>query len=103
MDSVDLDLNEFLEKYVIFESMVVLQVLLKRGIIKDGFFFYVFFGLFDYDLFIFIWGLIVVVLFFVFDKSLDELIIQKVIVGFRYVQYMYICKYIFCYSDVYIF
>lgn len=82
--------------------MVVLQVLLKRGTTKDGFFLHVPSGSFDHDLFTLIWGPTVAALSFVFDKSSDESIIQKAIAGFRYVQYMYICKYTFCYSDVHI-
>lgn len=79
--------------------MVVLQVLLKRGTTKDGFFLHVPSGSFDHDLFTLIWGPTVAALSFVFDKSSDESIIQKAIAGFRYVQ-LYIHVYTFCYSHI---
>lgn len=64
----------------------VLQVLLKRGTTKDGFFLHVPSGSFDHDLFTLIWGPTVAALSFVFDKSSDESIIQKAIAGFRCVK-----------------
>ena len=52
-------------------------------------------GAFDRDLFSLVWGPTVAALSFVFDKSLDETIIQKAISGFRYVRW---CWYRFLWS-----
>ncbi|CAH1795724.1 unnamed protein product, partial [Owenia fusiformis] len=59
------------------------KVLLKRGATKEGIFLHVPTGAFDHDLFHLIWGPTVAALSFVFDKSLDDTIIQKAISGFR--------------------
>ena len=62
---------------------IYLQVLLKRGGTKEGFFTHCPTGIFDHDLFTLIWGPTVAALSFVFDKSSDEAIISKAISGFR--------------------
>ena len=59
------------------------KVLLRRGNSPEGQFTHVPTGVFDRDLFTIVWGPTVAALSFVFDKSLDETIIQKAISGFR--------------------
>ncbi|XP_074647787.1 Golgi-specific brefeldin A-resistance guanine nucleotide exchange factor 1-like isoform X2 [Tubulanus polymorphus] len=59
------------------------KVLLRRGTSKEGIFIHAPNGSFDHDLFTLIWGPTVAALSFVFDKSMDETIIQKAISGFR--------------------
>ena len=61
-----------------------MQVLLRRGLTKDGVFLHAPTGAFDSELFTLIWGPTVAALSFVFDKSTDESIIQKAVSGFRY-------------------
>ena len=64
--------------------MFLIQVLLRRGITKDGVFLHAPTGAYDSELFTLIWGPTVAALSFVFDKSTDESIIQKAVSGFRY-------------------
>ncbi|KAH0624366.1 hypothetical protein JD844_031764 [Phrynosoma platyrhinos] len=59
------------------------SVLLHRGATDEGIFLHVPPGSYDHDLFAMIWGPTVAALSYVFDKSLDETIIQKAISGFR--------------------
>ncbi len=59
------------------------RVLLKRGNSTEGSFIHAPCGTLDKDLFLLCWGPTVAALSFVFDKSLDETITQKVISGFR--------------------
>ena len=59
------------------------KILLRRGMSPEGQFIHVPTGAFDRDLFSLVWGPTVAALSFVFDKSLDETIIQKAISGFR--------------------
>lgn len=60
------------------------KILLRRGMSPEGVFIHVPTGTFDRDLFSLVWGPTVAALSFVFDKSLDETIIQKAISGFRW-------------------
>ncbi|XP_013395195.1 Golgi-specific brefeldin A-resistance guanine nucleotide exchange factor 1 isoform X4 [Lingula anatina] len=59
------------------------KLLLKRGGSKDTAFIHCPTGSFDHELFTLIWGPTVAALSFVFDKSMDESIIQKAVSGFR--------------------
>lgn len=59
------------------------NVLLNRGSSSEGIFLHVPPGSFDHDLFTMTWGPTIAALSYVFDKSLDETIIQKAISGFR--------------------
>ncbi|XP_054838203.1 Golgi-specific brefeldin A-resistance guanine nucleotide exchange factor 1 isoform X2 [Eublepharis macularius] len=59
------------------------SVLLHRGATDEGIFLHVPPGSYDHDLFAMIWGPTVAALSYVFDKSLDETIIQKALSGFR--------------------
>ncbi|XP_064640698.1 Golgi-specific brefeldin A-resistance guanine nucleotide exchange factor 1-like [Lineus longissimus] len=59
------------------------KVLLRRGTGREGLFSHAPTGSFDHDLFSLIWGPTVAALSFVFDKSLDDTIVQKAISGFR--------------------
>ena len=61
------------------------QVLLHRGSSKEGVFLHSPTGAFDHELFSLIWGQTVAALSFVFDKSVEETIIQKSVSGFRLV------------------
>ncbi|XP_044276109.1 Golgi-specific brefeldin A-resistance guanine nucleotide exchange factor 1 isoform X3 [Varanus komodoensis] len=61
----------------------VWSVLLHRGATEEGLFLHVPPGSYDHDLFAMTWGPTVAALSYVFDKSLDETIIQKAISGFR--------------------
>ncbi|KAJ7324448.1 hypothetical protein JRQ81_017468 [Phrynocephalus forsythii] len=61
----------------------VWSVLLHRGATDEGIFLHVPPGSYDHDLFAMTWGPTVAALSYVFDKSLDETIIQKAISGFR--------------------
>ncbi|XP_060625194.2 Golgi-specific brefeldin A-resistance guanine nucleotide exchange factor 1 isoform X1 [Anolis sagrei] len=61
----------------------VWSVLLHRGATDEGIFLHVPPGSYDHDLFAMTWGPTVAALSYVFDKSLDESIIQKAISGFR--------------------
>uniref|UniRef100_A0A8D0H5T6 Golgi-specific brefeldin A-resistance guanine nucleotide exchange factor 1 n=1 Tax=Sphenodon punctatus TaxID=8508 RepID=A0A8D0H5T6_SPHPU len=61
----------------------VWSVLLHRGATDEGIFLHVLPGNYDHDLFTMTWGPTIAALSYVFDKSLDEMIIQKAISGFR--------------------
>ena len=60
-----------------------LQVLLKRGSSSEGRFLHAATGSYDRDLFSLVWGPTVAALSFVFDKSVEDVIIQKATSGFR--------------------
>ncbi|XP_051473520.1 Golgi-specific brefeldin A-resistance guanine nucleotide exchange factor 1 isoform X3 [Apus apus] len=59
------------------------NVLLHRGVSDEGIFLHVPPGSYDHDLFTMTWGPTIAALSYVFDKSLEETIIQKAISGFR--------------------
>ena len=59
------------------------KVLLKRGSSPEGRFLHVATGAFDRDLFSLVWGPTAAALSFVFDKSAQEVIVQKATSGFR--------------------
>uniref|UniRef100_A0A8C3SDY4 Golgi-specific brefeldin A-resistance guanine nucleotide exchange factor 1 n=1 Tax=Chelydra serpentina TaxID=8475 RepID=A0A8C3SDY4_CHESE len=59
------------------------NVLLHRGATDEGIFLHLPPGSYDHDLFTMTWGPTIAALSYVFDKSLDETIIQKAISGFR--------------------
>ncbi|XP_066549516.1 Golgi-specific brefeldin A-resistance guanine nucleotide exchange factor 1 isoform X2 [Amia ocellicauda] len=59
------------------------SVLLHRGATPEGIFLHVPAGSYDNDLFTMTWGPTIAALSYVFDKSLDDTIIQKAIAGFR--------------------
>ncbi|NXC68659.1 GBF1 factor, partial [Anhinga anhinga] len=59
------------------------NVLLHRGATDEGIFLHVPPGSYDHDLFTMTWGPTIAALSYVFDKSLEETIIQKAIFGFR--------------------
>ncbi|NXU56223.1 GBF1 factor, partial [Turnix velox] len=59
------------------------NVLLHRGATDEGIFLHVPPGSYDHDLFTMMWGPTIAALSYVFDKSLEETIIQKAISGFR--------------------
>ncbi|XP_043993051.1 Golgi-specific brefeldin A-resistance guanine nucleotide exchange factor 1 isoform X2 [Gambusia affinis] len=61
----------------------VWSVLLHRGATTEGLFLHLPPGSYDHDLFTMTWGPTIAALSYVFDKSLDENIIQKAITGFR--------------------
>uniref|UniRef100_A0A8C7UJ56 Golgi-specific brefeldin A-resistance guanine nucleotide exchange factor 1 n=1 Tax=Oncorhynchus mykiss TaxID=8022 RepID=A0A8C7UJ56_ONCMY len=61
----------------------VWNVLLHRGATSEGVFLHVPAGSYDHDLFTMTWGPTIAALSYVFDKSLDDTIIQKAIAGFR--------------------
>ncbi|XP_043911932.1 Golgi-specific brefeldin A-resistance guanine nucleotide exchange factor 1 isoform X2 [Protopterus annectens] len=61
----------------------VWNVLLHRGATDEGIFLHITPGNYDLDLFTMTWGPTIAALSYVFDKSLDENIIQKAISGFR--------------------
>nr|XP_020463235.1 Golgi-specific brefeldin A-resistance guanine nucleotide exchange factor 1 isoform X3 [Monopterus albus] len=61
----------------------VWSVLLHRGATPEGVFLHLPPGSYDHDLFTMTWGPTIAALCYVFDKSLDENIIQKAITGFR--------------------
>lgn len=61
----------------------VWSVLLHRGATSEGLFLHVPPGSYDNDLFTMTWGPTIAALSYVFDKSLDDTIIQKAIAGFR--------------------
>uniref|UniRef100_A0AAQ4Q5Y7 Golgi-specific brefeldin A-resistance guanine nucleotide exchange factor 1 n=1 Tax=Gasterosteus aculeatus aculeatus TaxID=481459 RepID=A0AAQ4Q5Y7_GASAC len=61
----------------------VWSVLLHRGATPEGVFLHLPPGSYDHDLFTMTWGPTIAALSYVFDKSLDENIIQKAITGFR--------------------
>ncbi|PIO35678.1 hypothetical protein AB205_0048740 [Aquarana catesbeiana] len=59
------------------------SVLLHRGATPEGIFLHVIPGSYDHDLFTMTWGPTIAALSYVFDKSMEETIIQKAISGFR--------------------
>ncbi|XP_044155191.1 LOW QUALITY PROTEIN: Golgi-specific brefeldin A-resistance guanine nucleotide exchange factor 1 [Bufo gargarizans] len=59
------------------------NVLLHRGATPEGVFLHVTPGSYDHDLFTMTWGPTIAALSYVFDKSMEETIIQKAISGFR--------------------
>ncbi|XP_058891674.1 Golgi-specific brefeldin A-resistance guanine nucleotide exchange factor 1 isoform X2 [Acipenser ruthenus] len=59
------------------------SVLLHRGANSEGDFLHLPAGSYDHDLFTMTWGPTIAALSYVFDKSMDETIIQKAISGFR--------------------
>ncbi|XP_044229788.1 Golgi-specific brefeldin A-resistance guanine nucleotide exchange factor 1 isoform X2 [Thunnus albacares] len=61
----------------------VWSVLLHRGATPEGVFLNLPPGSYDHDLFTMTWGPTIAALSYVFDKSLDDNIIQKAITGFR--------------------
>ncbi|KAI3363273.1 hypothetical protein L3Q82_011561 [Scortum barcoo] len=61
----------------------VWSVLLHRGATPEGVFLHLPPGSYDHDLFTMTWGPTIAALSYVFDKSLDDNIIQKAIIGFR--------------------
>ncbi|XP_038127112.1 Golgi-specific brefeldin A-resistance guanine nucleotide exchange factor 1 isoform X3 [Cyprinodon tularosa] len=61
----------------------VWSVLLHRGATSEGIFLHLPPDSYDLDLFTMTWGPTIAALSYVFDKSLDESIIQKAITGFR--------------------
>uniref|UniRef100_A0A4W6FGW7 Golgi-specific brefeldin A-resistance guanine nucleotide exchange factor 1 n=1 Tax=Lates calcarifer TaxID=8187 RepID=A0A4W6FGW7_LATCA len=61
----------------------VWSVLLHRGATPEGVFLHLPPGSYDHDLFTMTWGPTIAALSYVFDKSLDDSIIQKAITGFR--------------------
>uniref|UniRef100_A0A8C2K691 Golgi-specific brefeldin A-resistance guanine nucleotide exchange factor 1 n=1 Tax=Cyprinus carpio TaxID=7962 RepID=A0A8C2K691_CYPCA len=61
----------------------VWSVLLHRGASSEGMFLHVPESSYDRDLFTMTWGPTIAALSYVFDKSLDDAIIQKAIAGFR--------------------
>ncbi|XP_053163375.1 Golgi-specific brefeldin A-resistance guanine nucleotide exchange factor 1 isoform X2 [Hemicordylus capensis] len=71
------------EQIGLVKENYVWSVLLHRGATDEGIFLHVPPGSYDHDLFAMTWGPTVAALSYVFDKSLDETIIQKAISGFR--------------------
>ncbi|XP_061693905.1 Golgi-specific brefeldin A-resistance guanine nucleotide exchange factor 1 isoform X2 [Syngnathoides biaculeatus] len=61
----------------------VWSVLLHRGASPEGIFLHLPSGSYDHDLFTMTWGPTIAALSYVFDKSLDDNILQKAITGFR--------------------
>ncbi|KAM3606518.1 uncharacterized protein V6R79_017763 [Siganus canaliculatus] len=61
----------------------VWSVLLHRGATSEGVFLHLPPSSYDHDLFTMTWGPTIAALSYVFDKSLDSVIIQKAITGFR--------------------
>uniref|UniRef100_A0A4W5P4P5 Golgi-specific brefeldin A-resistance guanine nucleotide exchange factor 1 n=1 Tax=Hucho hucho TaxID=62062 RepID=A0A4W5P4P5_9TELE len=61
----------------------VWSLLLHRGDTSEGVFLHVPAGSYDHDLFTMTWGPTIAAISYVFDKSLDDTIIQKAIAGFR--------------------
>ncbi|XP_077437392.1 Golgi-specific brefeldin A-resistance guanine nucleotide exchange factor 1 isoform X2 [Vanacampus margaritifer] len=61
----------------------VWSVLLHRGATPEGLFLHLPPGSYDHDLFTMTWGPTIAALSYVFDKSLDDNILQKAITGFR--------------------
>jgi len=60
---------------------------MKRSVTREGDFVHVPTGAYDRDLFAIVWGPTVAALSFVFDKSSDEVIVQRAVSGFRSVSY----------------
>ena len=59
---------------------------MKRSATREGDFVHVPTGAYDRDLFAIVWGPTVAALSFVFDKSSDEVIVQRAVSGFRFVR-----------------
>ncbi|KAM4636752.1 Golgi-specific brefeldin A-resistance guanine nucleotide exchange factor 1 isoform 3-T3 [Discoglossus pictus] len=71
------------EQIGLVKENYVWSVLLHRGATPEGVFLHVVPGSYDHDLFTMTWGPTIAALSYVFDKSMDETIIQKAISGFR--------------------
>uniref|UniRef100_A0A3Q0RF72 Golgi-specific brefeldin A-resistance guanine nucleotide exchange factor 1 n=1 Tax=Amphilophus citrinellus TaxID=61819 RepID=A0A3Q0RF72_AMPCI len=71
------------EQTGIVKENYVWSVLLHRGTSPEGIFLHLPSGSYDHDLFTMTWGPTIAALSYVFDKSLDDVIIQKAITGFR--------------------
>lgn len=72
------------EQVGLVKENYVWSVLLHRGATTEGIFLHMPPGSCDHDLFSMTWGPTIAALSYVFDKSLDESILQKAIAGFRY-------------------
>lgn len=71
------------EQIGLVKENYVWSVLLHRGATPEGLFLHLPPGSCDHDLFSMTWGPTIAALSYVFDKSLDESILQKAIAGFR--------------------
>ncbi|KAF7667847.1 hypothetical protein LDENG_00040800 [Lucifuga dentata] len=71
------------EQIGLVKENYVWSVLLHRGATSEGVFLHLPPGSYDHDLFTMTWGPTIAALSYVFDKSLDDNIIQKAITGFR--------------------
>ena len=69
---------------LLYSPMPFMQVLLRKGSNKDTQFIHAPTGCYDNELFTIIWGPTIAALSFVFDKSHDQSIVQKAIMGFRW-------------------
>uniref|UniRef100_M3ZUN6 Golgi brefeldin A resistant guanine nucleotide exchange factor 1 n=1 Tax=Xiphophorus maculatus TaxID=8083 RepID=M3ZUN6_XIPMA len=76
-------INPKYEQTGLVKENYVWSVLLHRGATPEGLFLHLPPGSYDHDLFTMTWGPTIAALSYVFDKSLDENIIQKAITGFR--------------------
>lgn len=72
------------EQIGLVKENYVWSVLLHRGATPEGLFLHLPPGSCDHDLFSMTWGPTIAALSYVFDKSLDDGILQKAIAGFRY-------------------
>lgn len=72
------------EQIGLVKENYVWSVLLHRGATPEGIFLHLPPGSCDHDLFSMTWGPTIAALSYVFDKSLDDGILQKAIAGFRY-------------------
>jgi len=68
---------------------------MKQSAIKEGDFVHVPTGAYDRDLFAIVWGPTVAALSFVFDKSNDEVIVQRAVSGFRCVYVSFVSTRVF--------
>lgn len=73
------------EQVGLVKENYVWSVLLHRGATPEGIFLHLPPGSCDQDLFSMTWGPTIAALSYVFDKSLDDGILQKAIAGFRWV------------------
>ncbi|KAK1791614.1 hypothetical protein P4O66_013617 [Electrophorus voltai] len=71
------------EQIGLVKENYVWSLLLHRGATAEGTFLHVLPGSYDHDLFTMTWGPTIAALSYVFDKSLEDTIIQKAIAGFR--------------------
>ncbi|KAM9808682.1 Golgi-specific brefeldin A-resistance guanine nucleotide exchange factor 1 isoform 1-T2 [Syngnathus typhle] len=71
------------EQMGLVKENYVWSVLLHRGATPEGIFLHLPPGSYDHDLFTMTWGPTIAALSYVFDKSLDDNIVQKAITGFR--------------------